>query len=171
MKHKQKRIKNRDIKKFLLNRIDLLQKENNQLKLPKSKQRITLSQLMYFALIKLLPNPSTLMQSEINLPLQLGGFNISLLGQKIQEFIFIENIFYENYRTYVTFLFKGFKLSITIALYSNKIEYTFADIRAEVNGYNWDFSDVDLKIISDSDFEQMFVLAKNQKEMRELFWG
>ena len=66
VKHNQKRIKNLDKKKFLLNRVKTLEKKNDKLNyLKKNKKKVVLSQLMYYALIKLLPNPSTFLNSVV----------------------------------------------------------------------------------------------------------
>lgn len=97
VKHNQKRIKNLDKKKFLLNRVKTLEKENDKLNyLKKNKKKVVLSQLMYYALIKLLPNPSTFLNSVVKYPYQLGGFKISLPeGEQVVN-IFINKIFFQN---------------------------------------------------------------------------
>jgi hypothetical protein len=76
VKHNQKRIKNQDKKKFLLNRVKFLEKENDKLHyLKDNKQDIILSQLMYYAFIKLFPSPSEFLTKVIKLPYHLVSSN------------------------------------------------------------------------------------------------
>lgn len=171
VKHNQKRIKNLDKKKFLLNRVKTLEKENDKLNyLKKNKKKVVLSQLMYYALIKLLPNPSTFLNSVVKYPYQLGGFKISLLeGEQVVN-IFINKIFFQNNQKCVTFYFDKFNIDFTIILDINTTKYYFCGIDTEVTKYEWDFSPIDLKVISDFDFYQMFSFMKTQKEVGKLFW-
>lgn len=168
VKHSQKRIKNVDKKKFLLRRVDSLQKENNKFR--DNKQDVTLSQLMYFALIRLLPNPSSFFNNLVKYPYELGGFELSLSEGKEKIYIYIDKVFYKNCNKYVTFRYSKFNIILTVHLDIVNTRYNFCGIDIEVTKYEWDFSGINLKIISDFDFIQMFSLMKTQKEIGKLFW-
>ena len=84
--------------------------------------------------------------------------------------IFINKIFFQNNQKCVTFYFDKFNIDFTIILDINTTKYYFCGIDTEVTKYEWDFSPIDLKVISDFDFYQMFSFMKTQKEVGKLFW-
>lgn len=172
VKHNQKRIKNQDKKKFLLNRVKFLEKENDKLHyLKDNKQDIILSQLMYYAFIKLLPSPSEFLTKVIKLPYHLGGFKMKVSeGEQICN-ILIKEIFNKNNQKCITFYFDIFNINLTVILKIDTMKYNFWGIDSEIVRYEWDFSGINLKIISDSNFYQMFSFMKTQKEISQLLWG